>query len=444
MLSPHDADLVRRDPDLPGLALMLDPDVFISRLHTLLPDYEPGTAQRTYIRYKPGTSCRILYRFELSGEVRYVYAIAGRLDAQDKLQKSTKQYCPQGQFGPGSIIIEECAMKISFFPNDNKLKVLPCLFDMATLKHLLCKLIPDRPDIWEGTVQTLVYKPERRYVAKLLTDEGAQVVLKFYTKDDYHTVNTGTKAFRSHGQLSIPRRIGRSNRHHIIAFQWLPGRLASEAMYNDELECKEVESIGAAIAELHSQNPAGLAYLKTETAYLHELAAWITYICPNLAGRIRDLAQRIAAGILQKPPVYRPIHGDFYAKQVLIKDGSAAILDLDRAVYGDPAADLGNFIAHLERDALRNNIPHNRVEQHKGALLKGYGAATNLPTGIELYTAAGLFKLAPDPFRYCEPNWPERTEAILERAHTILKTIPEQPTRNISTANCRLLGRYEY
>jgi len=102
-----------------------------------------------------------------------------------------------------------------------------------------------------------------------------------------------------------------------------------------------------------------------------------------------------------------------------------AFLDLDRAVCSDSAADLGLFIAHLERDALRGNISTSQVESLGNSLLEGYGFGVGLdiPSRIELYTAAGLLQLAPDPFRHREPNWPERTEATLDRVEGILNSV---------------------
>ena len=49
---------------------------------------------------------------------------------------------------------------------------------------------------------------------------------------------------------------------------------------------------------------------------------------------------------------------------------------------------------------------------------EGYRVATQqaIHARIELYTAAQLLRLGLRFFRYWEPNWPERAEAILERA----------------------------
>src|SRR3990167_4171490 len=101
--------------------------------------------------------------------------------------------------------------------------------------------------------------------------------------------------------------------------------------------------------------------------------------------------------------------------QVLLADDTVAFLDLDRAVCSDSAADLGLFIAHLERDALRGNISTSQVESLGNSLLEGYGFGVGLdiPSRIELYPAAGLLHLATDPFGPREPNGPDELRQLL-------------------------------
>src|SRR5690625_6225450 len=55
MLPPAEQSLADRDPDLPGLALLLDCDRLTRWLGSLLG--RPVTVRRHHLRYKPGTSC---------------------------------------------------------------------------------------------------------------------------------------------------------------------------------------------------------------------------------------------------------------------------------------------------------------------------------------------------------------------------------------------------
>jgi hypothetical protein len=427
MLSRADAALVRRDPTLPGLAIVLDPDALAATLRRLLPAADVGTARGTYVRYKRGTSCLVAYRLEAAGAVVDVHAKAHRPDAEDKLRKVRVRPARPGPLGPGRVILEDRAVAVSVFPNDRGLKALPRLADPERREGLLRRLVPRRPGLWGGAMRRLRYKPERRYVAQVLAEDGASAALKLYDEASFGAAPANQVTLESRGPLRLAGRLGRSKRHRLLAFEWLPGRPLSEALSDPAFEAEAAMTVGAALAELHGQEPAGLASLtrEEEAATLLALAPEIGFVCPDLAERARDLAERLAARLLREPPVNRPIHGDFYAAQVLLDGDTAAILDLDRAVRGDPAADLGLFVAHLERDALRGGLRPSHVEPLRDALLGGYRAAAPgaSPARVDLYTAVGLLQLAPDPFRYRDPEWPERTDAILARAEAILETV---------------------
>ena len=61
----------------------------------------------------------------------------------------------------------------------------------------------------------------------------------------------------------------------------------------------------------------------------------------------------------------------------------------------------------------------------KEALLAGYASETKrpLPERLGLYTAVELFRRMRFPFRGREPDWPQRTESLLERAEEILNEV---------------------
>ncbi len=425
VLSPHDADLVRRDPALPGLATILDPAAVVAVLRQSQPEADLGTARITYVRYKPGTNCLAAYQLKVAGVIVDLYAKAYGPEAEVKLRNSRKWPSVPGPLGPGCVILKDYAIAVFIFPNDRKVKALPKLVDAQARKHLLHQLLPDRPELGESTLRGLAYKPERRYVAQLLDDNGSRAVVKAYTASGYQSAQYKADVLESRGALRSARPIGRSDRHALLLFEWLSGRLLSEVISNPEMKLEDVRAVGAALAELHAQSGDRLAQLtrEAEAVALVEVASGLGVLCPPLANRAHDLAQRLAAQLASAPHLNRPIHGDFYAKQALLGDDGVAFLDLDEAVRGDPAADLGNFIAHLHGDALSSTVAPDRAELVRDALLEGYRLATNspLPDRIELYTAAGLLRLSHEPFRHRQPDWPERTAAILERVEALLE-----------------------
>lgn len=432
MLTPADLDLVRRDRALPGLATLLDPDAFAAALAPALtphlPGTEPVTARGTYLRYKPGMNCLVSYKLQTLDAEVMVHAKAHGPDAENKLAKAKKKPGTPSLLGAGRIVLEDEKIMVSFFPNDAKLKSLPRIADAESRREVLKKLLPGSPELWDGALQTLRYKPERRYVARLLDEGESRVTLKTYTPQDYRAAEANAKAFAPGGALRLARRLGRSARHNTVAFEWRRGLSLKTALSEPERAAGAVRTAGAALAGLHAQQGRDLEHpgREEEVDDLIELHKEIDFLCPALSGIMGELVEHLALRLSLQSPERRPIHGDFYDEQVLISGETATILDLDRAALGDPAADLGLFAAHLERDALRGELRRDQVEPLTSALIEGYRDAGGRVRGsrVSLYTTAGLLKLSPEPFRRRDPDWPEEIRAILERAREISSSLP--------------------
>lgn len=422
MLSRPDAELVKRDPAIPGLRLLLDTEALVSALRVQL----PGAAAITgaiidYLRYKPGTNCLAAYRLNIDGVTLSAHAIAYRPDLRDKLGKARQLAQRSSMLGPGGVVFDKHAMSFTLFPNDGRLRSLRRL-ESNDRGKLLRKLMPERPELWNSALHPLRYKPRRRYVAKLSGEDGAQAAIKLYTRHDYPAAQTNADALIAWQGFNVARPLGHSERHHALAFEWLPGRPLNETFAGAQLDAAVMTRVGAKLAVLHAKPPAGLVRVSrdAEAESLIAIAAGIGDIAPRLAGRAHALARTLADQLMIAPAMTTPVHGDFYADQVLVSGNECAFLDFDRAGLNDPASDFGNFIAHLERDVVYGRIASDHAALWRDQLAEGYqGAASNLPARIDLYIAAGLLKLAPEPFRRHEPDWPRRIETILTRAESI-------------------------
>ena len=414
MLSPAETDLVRRDPAVPGLALVLDPDAFVAALRHAAPELDVRAAHITYSRYKPRKYCRVTYRLDIAGTEVEAGVRACRPEDLDS--------------GSDGVLLKEHAVAVTVFPDDLKLRQLRHLADATERQPLLRELLPDRPELWLGQLRCLRYRPERRYVAELRAADESRALVKCYTAKAYVRGKRNAVAFQSRGPLRIARLLGSVDKRRLLAFEWLPGRLLFDLCAAPEIDAKAVAAAGAALAALHAQDCAELTCWtrESETADILSLASEIGFICPQVAGRADELAHRLAAQLAGAPALRSTLHGDFSANQVLVGDQEVAIIDLDWACCGDPADDLGNFIAQAERYALRHELSPKRVEPLKHALIEGYGQATNrpVPERIGLYTAVEVFRRTRFPFRAREPDWPQRTESLLDRAAAILDTLP--------------------
>src|SRR5438874_470747 len=281
MLSLPDADLVRRDPALPGLGTVLDPARFVAALRAARPELGIEAVQVSYVHYKPGRECIVGYRL------------------------------PRSERAPE----------------------------------------PSDPRALRGTL------------------------------DLYAVAQRRERRERKHPAAG--RAPGCSDEHRVLAFEWLAGERLSDLVVQrgrtgGEPPRDAAALAGTALAALHAQPADGLPRLARaeEARQLCARAEELAHTFPPLAERAALLAHRLAARLRDAPTAEHPIHGDFYAKQVLLDGGRVGIIDLDQAARGDPAFDLGRFIAHVERAAVRDGLPARHVADLTRAFLDGYQAAT--------------------------------------------------------------------
>jgi aminoglycoside phosphotransferase (APT) family kinase protein len=429
MLSRADSELAARDKALArGLRLLLDEEAFTRELRLRLPLVEVEAARATYVRYKPGTNCLVAYRMKVGKQEFDLYAKAQRSGDGLKLKAGGARVVIGGALAPGQLVLEGETVVVSFFPHDGKLKALARLADDKAGAKLLRAILPECRDLWGGRLETLRYKPERRYVARLTSASGAcDALLKVHHAVSFRAAHASARAFSSRGVLRVARLLGADEQRGMLACEWLRGD-AIDGLLAREGSKFDVALIGEALAELHAQEGAAATLPRpargAEANALAGIATGLAHIAPREGARVSALAREIAHRLSEQEADVRPVHGDFYASQVLIEGGSVAILDLDEAHLGDPASDLGNFLAHLEREAARVSVrAHNSVAEIKAALLEGYGRASGRavpPALVAAQTSAALLKLAHQPFRLRENDWPEQTAAIIERAGEIL------------------------
>jgi len=419
MLSLADADLIKRDDRLPGLATLLDADAFADAWRAQAAATDIESAELTYLRYKPATNCVASYRIRSAREIRTVYAKAYGADAATKLRKA------QGR--SSGVVCADLGIAAFAFPEDVKLRTLSRLALPARRRALFARIFRGSEGRRDGALHTLGYKPERRYVARFEPEIGADALLKFYAPEGFPQAARNRKAFESRGVLRIAGRCGGSKRHGVLAFEWLRGTPLRDVLADPLADVAALSKVGAALAALHAQAGSALAPRNSqlESAQLRDLAATIGFLLPPLARRAASLAERVSTRLVRAGGAHCAIHGDLYDKQVLLGSERVAILDLDQAAHGDPRSDLGLFVAHLERDHLLGQLDASRVADASGALVQGYQEATGVRVEeLAAHVAGGLLRLAHHPFRNHTPGWPDHTVQILERVAEILAGPP--------------------
>jgi aminoglycoside phosphotransferase (APT) family kinase protein len=421
MLTPADADLARRDPTLPSLAVLLDPDAFAALLSSSIPSLAPMSVRPLYVRYKPGTRCLVAYEVCTPGGTVPVHA--NTYTAHRALDETAAAGRGARRGGTCAATIAAGGIVISVFPHDEALRSLARIWQPTSVTRPLKKLFPDQPTFWDAGLSVLAYKPGRRCVAALQGADGSAAILKAYTAGGFSRAVRGGRAFCSSGPLRVARMVGRSHRHHLLAFEWLPGDSLSTLIGDGSAGIDVLRRVGAALAGLHAQDArpggGGGADLGAE---LRAVSAGIGWLCPDSADRAARHVLALTA-TLQPAADNVPLHGDFHAGQVLVGREAVSLVDMDRASHGDPRTDLATFIAHLQCDVLEGRLDPSAAQRLGDALIEGYEALArrSVHRGLEPYVAAALLRLAPHPFRTRQRDWPACVAAIVRRAESLLE-----------------------
>jgi aminoglycoside phosphotransferase (APT) family kinase protein len=423
MITSADAELILRDEALPGLSVLLDPEALRTYLIRFQPKINWDNIEPYYIRYKRGMNCLVGYKVLSNNNYIFIYAKTFGPDAKIKIRKNQKRVQNPTEGKQTIFIVENPAITIHFFPNDIKLSYLNRLADPEASKNMLENMLTSQPELHNGTIESLRYKPERRYVAQLKGTSEEKAALKFYTPQSFQEAKAGAEAFSSQKVLKIPKRLGYSKSKFVQIFDWIPGMPLNDFIYSPLKNTQPFKKVGVALAELHLQDAGSLPYLsrEKEAEKLIQSVEALEDISPDMGKPISTLSKHIVNKLLQEPPVRRPFHGDFYADQVILDDDSVGILDFDRAGCGDCACDLGLFLAHLERDVIYKRVSKSWAKKYCSALIAGYQSQTELSpfSRIELYMIMGLIHLSPEPFRHREPNWPDKIKTLLDRVITL-------------------------
>lgn len=405
--------MTARDPQLPGLAVLLDRPGLLERLGARCPGRVLSDLELTYLRYKPGTSCLAGYRLRVDGDQTWLTCTARRRDARDKLEKALDKPALPGPFGPGRFVLPELAMVVASFPNDSAIDRLSLVTTPEGQAKLLGKLGLPR----EAAIEALHYRPGRRFVGKAHLEGQPLAVVKLHASEAFARALGNAQAFSAlDGALAVPRLLGASAKHRAVASEWLRGSVVGDG---PELALR----LGQALAVLHRQEAPGLTEVtvQAQTAGALAMLADLVNLAPHLTRRAQEFGRRLERE-LAKCTTVAALHGDCHLDQVLDLGAVIGLIDLDEAARGPAAWDLGNLLAHMAvtRGSLRLD------EAFAQALLEGYRCAGGQisPEELAAQTSLGLLRLASRPFRDQQQDWPTAMSAILAAAEAAL---PERP-----------------
>lgn len=407
MLPQADAKIVARDTALPGLRLALDAAALTNTLG--LPPMQP-----LYLRYKPGTSCVASLA---AGDGLQAVAVMAYTPARYGEVRNRSEW----REGPDPAMLDDDAcLAVVPLARDRNLKGARRIMDAQRGAEFLRKLVGDLT----YAPCLLRYKPGRRLVLQV-SDPAPRALVKAYSEEDFAAALEGARIAQALGGAPI---LGRSERRHCLAWPWLEGApLCPEA--GGTPDPAGWRAAGRALARIHraAPRPQAMVTRAEERVELNALAADLPPLSPDLARKAAPLIETVAAELERTP--FQPclIHGDFSADQVLIHAGRATIIDWDRAATGDPARDIGSFLARLDIQALDRTAQAGWADAFHEGYADAGGPAVD---GTTLQHARALLALTTEGFRQRRPDWPDHASRVLARVAEILgaeQTDPAMP-----------------
>lgn len=408
MLLRSDAAVAARDPGLPGLPVLLDDDAVGALLG--------APVRRDYLRYKPGTSCVLAARVALKHGCADVLVAAYDDEGAVKIDK-TVAATPRGTVlhvdrARGLVAVVATA--------DRDLPFLAALSGEKTRRRALAELLPARSGLASARVRTLSYKPMRRWVGLLTPRSGAPVVLRAYRAADAPQAAAVVRELTG-GPVRTPALLGVHGELACLALEYVEGRSLDLMLALDDVDAGRLAEVGRALALLHDRRRTGLPVRTAgdDVAAVRAAAAQVGGLLPELGERAHVLAEELALRLARLPVDAAVVHGDFSTDQVVLGPGGVALLDLDRAVVGDAAADLASLVAAAA--SADSGAGPNRQDL-LAQVTAGYAGVRTPPTSeaVRTHTSALLLRRVAEPFRRCLPDWEERAHALLAQACAVL------------------------
>lgn len=347
---------------LPGPGTLLDPTFLRTRLAAIadargtLVDVTPF-----YLRWKPGTSALIGLRLAwrtADGDVETLASLYMGDGVSEAAAKAGTLRLLEPALGPALVNLEDALFLA--FPNDRLLKGLSAVADERRVGNRLGQ--PDGAFAMRGfrikargsRVRPVRWKPGRRAVLeldlKLVNDASGErerwhAYARVMPADELAARVERWRAAAGVPALHAPDVVFVDEERGWFAVAAIPGR-ALEAQPEGFVR----SSLVAALTALHAAPAAGLATRTTEHDRMAAERALdaLVVVAPDLEPRVAALRSALAHRAAALAPVQEVFtHGDLGADQILVADGTVALIDWDEGVNGDPHFDWGSLKADL-------------------------------------------------------------------------------------------------
>lgn len=383
------------DHILPQRDLLLDPDfvasLFSQKLGVSGPMVVDG-CEHIRTTYHAGESLRVAYKVSAAGRS---CVVAGRAFPQGGSRKRFEQEKPRvADCGPFRPVFHHVETDSIFwtFPNDRKIANLPLLVDIPqelaalfTSGWTKSKVVAYAPENC-ATVQCLSAQNDLLAYAKVYADDHSQTCFRTYTA-------LRQSAETERAQIYFPEVICHSAQHHILVLQALHGRRMADIQGRELFGA--FARLGQALGWLHSLPvPAHLSeFPRFTNSHMQLAASSIGLVRPDLVQQAAELCDALCTQKRERNEARVCLHGDVHPKNGILLEKGIALIDLDQASVGPPAADLGSLLAALRYERHIGLLTETAERTLTDTFLTGYQQIRMLPDpeSLRWHMAAALF-----------------------------------------------------
>lgn len=421
------------------LALPQLPDVLCAERLAALLDVAGADLDLLFVRYVPGRSCLTgcAVRAGAGTALVTVKALA-TAPSEDWLARRRRRLRAKAESGMPFRWLAERRIAVAGFPNDLRLRTLPDLLDEARLRATLREAL-DAPDLElspaaDGELlEPVSYKPERSFLARAAVSaaQGStqQLYLRTYRDERAATVHATMRALHAAaagagGELALAMPLGHVASTRLLVQSTLGGRPLPDVLEHGDSSA--TSAAGRALAVLHALPIPGTTPRAVEeplgapdatTTALRDVLPWLA----ERVGRLSDALRARAPDLDDR--WLAVLHGDLAPSQVLVDEARTGLVDFDRCLVGDVHADLGSFLARLERNGLERGWSGEFVSRCGEAFVTAYGEGSGRAVDARRtrwHHALGLARMALSALRHLRPGWRSRFDAHLGRAESVV------------------------
>jgi hypothetical protein len=326
----------------------------------------PGPVVVEDVFYSPGRDCVVLLAAEQAVGTRAIAPLklvvtARRDDMLGEVYRERYASADPGA-ATGAALLDGTRLLVERFPSDWKLPSLRWALDVADVGAVVPAVRASR-----GQPRVLRYLPHRRAVLAYPAAGGGEVVGKLFARPRKAArawdALVALHVVRHGGDPIVPAPVGRVEDRGLLVMEHVAGAPASDALRQGRSPGRALHASRAAaraLARLHDLPPPELPPARARVDDVRRLLDRLRLIAPELVDRAEALLEPCAAVLAPAPARTALVHGAYAPRQLLLDGDRIAIVDVDGAGPGDPAADVGYFMASLHDDAVGSRRPYLR------------------------------------------------------------------------------------